>query len=712
VECTVNRVGDRFFNQLAHSGHAHRLDDLDRFAALGIRAIRYPVLWELTAPDDPAAADWSWPDARLGRLRELGVRPIVGLVHHGSGPRGTNLLDPAFPERLARYAGAVAARYPWVTDYTPVNEPLTTARFSALYGHWYPHARDEGSFLRALLTQCQAVAAAMRAIRTVNPAARLVQTEDLGEVFATPALAAQAAYENERRWLSLDLLTGRVRPGHPLWEPVRAAGLGEDELAALADAPCPPDIVGINHYLTSERLLDERRDRYPIWAHGGNGRQAYADIEAVRVRVDEPGGWRRLLRAAWERYGLPVAATEVHLGCTREEQLRWLAEAWAVAGDLREVGVDVRAVTAWSLLGAFGWNRLVTEDGGAYEPGVFDLRAPQPRPTALAGLIGDLAAGREPRHPVLAVRGWWRRPSRFQYPPVDRWGADADPRDGPELPPMAPPLLVVGPPMPLAEALVAHCAVRAIPPARLELDSPGDTAGWSARFASALGAKRPWAVVLAGVADGVPQSDTSAWTEELAAVARTCADACVPLLLCSSDRVFAPVLGTGGPFTEADPPNPEDVIGRAFLAAERVVLTGHPSALVVRSGPLFGGEQDLSGDAAAELSPAEGSGPADATVVSPTYLPDLVEAGLDLLIDGESGVWHLANPGAATWHDLVRRATAPLGAPEGEGAPTASKRRRVLASERGWPLPPLEDAIGRARWHRQPREGDDTRLTG
>src|SRR5207237_4187260 len=103
------------------TGHAQRLDDLDRLAALGIRTLRYPVLWERTAPDGPASADWSWPDERLGRLRELGIAPIVGLVHHGSGPRQTNLLDPGFPEQLAEYARAVAERYPWVDRYTPVN---------------------------------------------------------------------------------------------------------------------------------------------------------------------------------------------------------------------------------------------------------------------------------------------------------------------------------------------------------------------------------------------------------------------------------------------------------------------------------------------------------------------------------------------------------------------------------------------------------------
>ena len=103
---------------------------------------------------------------------------------------------------------------PWVRKCTPVNEPLTTARFSALYGHWYPHAQDEHSFARALLNQCSAILLSMRSIPTVNSSARLVQTEDMGKVFSTPKLAYQAAFENERRWRTYDLLCGRVNRTH------------------------------------------------------------------------------------------------------------------------------------------------------------------------------------------------------------------------------------------------------------------------------------------------------------------------------------------------------------------------------------------------------------------------------------------------------------------------------------------------------------------
>src|SRR4051795_5230261 len=100
VECTFNRVGDAYFDQSERLGHTTRLSDLDRLAGLGIRAIRYPVLWEKVAPNGLAQADWSWTDERLERLRALGIRPIVGLVHHGSGPQWTSLVDPAFPAGL------------------------------------------------------------------------------------------------------------------------------------------------------------------------------------------------------------------------------------------------------------------------------------------------------------------------------------------------------------------------------------------------------------------------------------------------------------------------------------------------------------------------------------------------------------------------------------------------------------------------------------
>jgi dTDP-4-dehydrorhamnose reductase len=262
LECTVNRVRDVYFDQLERSGHATRSSDLALFAGLGIRAIRYPVLWERIAPGGFDVIDWSWPDARLQRLRELDVRPIAGLTHHGSGPRHTSLVDPSFADQLAQYARLVAERYPWLDAYTVVNEPLTTARFSGLYGHWYPHGQDDATFARALVTQCRAVVLAMQAVRAVNPRAQLIQTEDLGRTYSTAPLAPLAAFLNERRWLSLDLLCGTLTRDHPLHPHLVQWGIAESDLEWFVEHACPPDIVGVNHYASSDRYLDHVVDAY------------------------------------------------------------------------------------------------------------------------------------------------------------------------------------------------------------------------------------------------------------------------------------------------------------------------------------------------------------------------------------------------------------------------------------------------------------------
>ncbi len=415
IECSTVRVGDDWRDQLRETGHHDRDADLDLVAGLGIRALRYPLLWERVTEGHPGACGWGWHDARLRRLGDLGVNVIGGLLHHGSGPATTDLLDPEFPERLAAHAAEAASRYPFVTAWTPVNEPLTTARFSCQYGHWYPHARDEPSFLRALVNQCRAVLLSMRAIRAATPGARLVQTEDLGRVFGTRPTRFQAGYENQRRWLSFDLLCGRVDGGHPMRAHLEASGVPARALDELAGGEAAPDVIGINHYVTSDRFLDHRLDRYPAHLHGGNGSMAYADTEAARVDVGQGAtGWEARLREAWNRYRLPLALTEVHLGCDDEwEQVRWLVRAWEAAGKLRAEGADVRAVTAWALFGLVDWNTMLRERRGHYEPGVFDARVDPPRPMLVAKVVRDLAREGRHSHPAVREPGWWERDDRI-----------------------------------------------------------------------------------------------------------------------------------------------------------------------------------------------------------------------------------------------------------------------------------------------------------
>jgi len=662
LECSVNRVGEEYFDQLERNGHIKRLEDLEMFAQLGIKTIRYPVLWETVAPNGIESADWSWADIRLKRLQELGICPIVGLVHHGSGPRYTSLIDPEFPEKLAAYASAIAQRYPWVTHYTPINEPLTTARFSGLYGHWYPHGRDDSTFARALLGQCRAIILAMAAIRKVNPHAQLVQTEDLGQVYSTPTLAYQAEFENERRWLTFDLLCGRVTPTHPLGQFLLSnGGISETDLEWFLKNPCPPDVIGINHYLTSDRFLDERLDRYPQNCHCGNGRHQYVDLEAVRIRPEGVTGHYALLYDTWKRYQLPIAVTEVHLHCTREEQLRWLYEVWNVALQLQKEGVDIRAITAWALLGSYDWNSLLTRSVGFYESGLFDLRSPQPRPTALAKMIQELATGGKPNHPLLDTPGWWHRSIRLLYPLTE----SNKPIPQTPIPKSERLLVILGATGTLGKAFTRLCEQRGITYrllSRQEMDITNP-----ASIEEVLSQLKPWAVVNAAGyvrvddAEHEPEVCFKVNTEGAVSLATACQRHGVLLLTFSSDLVFD---GTGFiPYVENDAIAPLNVYGHSKALAETLVLQAHESALVIRTSAFFGPWDDYNFITIAlrELKAGKSFVAAEDVVVSPTYIPDLVHASLDLLIDGESGLWHLANKGAITWADLARKAASHAG---------------------------------------------------
>ena len=709
LECTVNRVQDRYFSQLERNGHSGRACDIARFAKLGIRAIRYPILWERTAPDGLERADWRWPDERLAALRDAGITPIAGLVHHGSGPRHTSLVDPGFPQALAEYAGAVAARYPWLELYTPVNEICTTARFSGLAGVWYPHGGDEATFIRALLTQCRATVLSMRAIRAVNPDAKLVQTDDLSKTYGTPEMEEITGFFNERRWLAWDLLCGMVDERHKLWRYLLDAGAGEEELLWFRANPCPPDVVGVNYYITSERWLDHRPERYPqSHRHVFRG-MPHADVEAPRALATPTPGIAPLLMETWERYGLPIAITEAHIDANREDQLRWLLEIWNAALKARQQGADVRAVTVWALLGSFDWNCLVTECRGYYEPGPFDVRSSTPRPTALATLMRELASRRALSHPVLQGEGWWRRPGRFLCKPVATRTTVADIAVRSQFKSnRVQPILISGATGTLGSSFKRICekrnlACHVLTRQEMDITDPASVEAAIVRF-------KPWAIVNAGGYVRVDQaeSDLERCMRENTLGPTVLALACVRhalrFMTFSSDLVFDGAKGQ--PYVESDAPNPLGVYGRSKLEAEQRVLEADPQALVIRTSAFFGpwDQHNFVTQALNALDAGQPFQAARDVTVSPTYVPDLVNVALDLLIDHEHGLWHLTNGQAVSWAELARLACAAAGVPDAmlqeisnDECGHAARRPpySAMSSERALLLPSLDDALKR-----------------
>ena len=686
AECTISRIRETYRDQSILSGHCARTDDLARFAALGIQALRYPLLWESFAHADDPERLWAWHDARLDELRALKVQPIFGLVHHGAGPFSAGLLDERFADGLAAHAAAAASRYPWVRDWTPVNEPLTTARFAALYGHWHPHLREDRAFWRALFNQVKATGRAMDEIRAINPLARLIQTEDLGQTDSTPTLAGQARHDNHRRWASWDLLCGRFDESHPFWDGLAAMGFESDLQGFIAD-PHPPDVFGINHYLTSDRFLDHRLARYPVSSHGACAIGPLADVESVRA-LDKAPGLEGAIRACWARYGRPIAITELHNGCTREEQMRWLVEGWNTALRLRDEGVAVEAVTVWSLLGAFDWDSLLTRDAGRYESGVFDVRGPKPRETALAPLMRSLAAGRTPDHPVLARAGWWRRHVRIR--------------------PDSRPILITGATGTLGQAFAAGCDARAIDyllTNRAQLDLRDGRS-----MERMLESVRPWAVInCAGwvrvdAAEAHADDCIAANYKGAVALAEACRRRDIHYTCFSSDLVFDG--RSERAYVETDATAPLNVYGESKARADAWMTAQDGRLLVVRTASFFSpaDPHNFAAHLVAALRSGRPFRAASDCVTSPTFVPDLVSATLDLIIDDAVGLWHLANLGAVSWADfaaeIARAARLPANLVEASPADAMGwaalrPRHAPISSQRGLIMPPLERAIAR-----------------
>lgn len=678
-ECSIVRIGEEYRDQLGETGHGAREKDLDILPRLGLKTVRHGILWEHVAPDEPGQYNWQSSDTRLRILASRGITPIVGLLHHGSGPRYTHLLDPDFPQRLADYARSVARRYPWLTKFTPVNEPGTTARFSCLYGHWFPHRRDTAAFLRALFLQVYGVALAMRAIREITPAAELIQTEEVGRVFSTPRLNYQAAYENERRWLSLDLLCGRVDRAHGWHRAFRTAGIAAHFLDDLVKHPSPPNIVGINYYLSSDRFLDHRVGRYPAECRGGNGRHTYVDSEAIRApeAAADSNLTERLLEV-WARYNIPVAVTEVHNGCTREEQIRWLVDSYRAAERAQMLGVDIRGVTVWSLAGAVDWNSLLTRRASCYESGVLEVSGNPVRITAMARAVRELACSGSYQHHLLDNPGWWRRQIRFNKDPVA----------APETIPGRP-LLVVGPDGALRQAFAKLCHLRNLPfrlrtPQEIDLVNEKAVDGMIER-------ERPWAIVNITGEDQLFQNDAARAAEILA---RASCRRSVPLVTFSSDQVFDGRLGR--PYIETDMTTPANEYGAGIVSAERRVTECHPMGMIVRTSPFFGpwNSHNFVHSVLRTLKAGRPVFIAADAQISPTYLPDLVNRTLDLLIDGETGLWHLASDSITSWSELGRKVASRAGLDKSLVRSAAHTGINTsLASIRGMALPPLEGAL-------------------
>jgi dTDP-4-dehydrorhamnose reductase len=405
----------------------------------------------------------------------------------------------------------------------------------------------------------------------------------------------------------------------------------------------------------------------------------------------------------WDRYQQPFVISEAHIAGKREAQMRWLDEIWRSALEIKQQGVDVRAVTAWSLLGSFDWNSLCTIDAGFYESGVFDLRGPELRPTSLVSMIRDYASIGKTTHPVLERKGYWHEPERVLFAPPNEPLPRASRLSG-----QPRPILITGASGTLGYAFARICEKRGLDYKLVSRNEMDIASIESVR--TCMKNLKPWAVINAAgyVRVDDAEQDIERCLRENTTGPKTLAlvssELKIPLLTFSSDLVFDGC--RGAPYLESNDMAPINVYGKTKAEAERLVLEINNRALVIRTSSFFGpwDRHNFLSRAVETLVRGEILEAAADLTISPTYIPDLVNASLDLMIDGLSGRVHLTNHGALTWAEWAVKIVRQMKLSENRviARPSAHlpfraprPRYTALTSERLRLMPDFDDAFER-----------------
>jgi beta-glucosidase/6-phospho-beta-glucosidase/beta-galactosidase len=384
IECSAPVIaGGVRMDELVKTGHWERYaEDFALIESFGIRFVRYGLPFHVVArSDDPADFDWTWTDAALASLREHGIEPIVDLLHFGLPDDIAAVGDPRLAPRHERFVAAVVARYPWLRYYTPVNEPLITAMFSAREGLWNERARDDTSFVAALGQVVTCAIRGMEIIREARPDAIFIQSDSCSSYLPVrPEAEERATFLRELGFVAWDVTYGR-----DLTSAIRdflvTNGMPEAQLAWFAEhASAAGCIVGHDYYRGTEFLVDVR------------GRPRRAGARRV--------GYLQLAREHGARYGLPYMLSETNIAGNLAPG--WLTEMWNAAVELRAQGEPIRGVCWYGFVDHVDWDSALTRnDGRVNHCGLVGLdRSPHRVGRMYAELAHAAAAGRFDPLPV------------------------------------------------------------------------------------------------------------------------------------------------------------------------------------------------------------------------------------------------------------------------------------------------------------------------
>jgi beta-glucosidase/6-phospho-beta-glucosidase/beta-galactosidase len=316
---------------------------------LGISHLRYAFPWHVLEPKR-GHFDWSYADERMAEFDKLGIELMLDVMHFGTPTWLKQAVgDPEFPEALESFAEQLVTRYrDRVKIWCPFNEPLVSALFSGDFGFWPPHSRKWRGYMPVLTRIVQGLNRSIRAIRRVMPEATVLHV-DAAEAYKSrdKKLAAEVQRRNLRRFVVMDLLTGRVDKHHPLFPWLTSYGMSELDLDWFRANPQSPDVLGLDYYAHSDWQID------------------FGPTGAVRQRrADNPLGFYGIGNSYWQRYGLPLMLSETSIEGQPINREIWLDTNIDHIRRLREEGVPVLGLVWWPMIDQLDWDGALTHRVG------------------------------------------------------------------------------------------------------------------------------------------------------------------------------------------------------------------------------------------------------------------------------------------------------------------------------------------------------------
>ena len=314
----------------------HAIEDYGVLRDLGIAVAREGIPWPLV--DRGGEYDFSPIDPLIEAMNRSKVLPIWDLCHYGY-PDDLDPFDEAFTRRFADYcraaARSVVPRLRGPHFFTPINEITFFAYCGGEWGWVAPYRNTREDRFKFRVELCKAAIAGVKAIREVEPAARMVHIDPLVQVVAPrdrPDQAEAAHHETYvDTFLAWDIICGRERP-------------------ELGGSPEVLDIVGANNYSFGQMEYRE---------HGPHQALAPGD-DRVKPLCD-------LLRLVWERYHRPMIIGETSgMG---QGRAAWLKDVMEESLAAVSEGMDLHGICLFPAVDMPDWHT-----GKWLNNGICDLR--------------------------------------------------------------------------------------------------------------------------------------------------------------------------------------------------------------------------------------------------------------------------------------------------------------------------------------------------